>query len=1216
MDMKSTASSGSRGFIGLIIFLLPIFLLLGGLSILFGKTEPGCVAEDEFGSNSVTVDAREGQWTETYLLSNGNQIIANITGAWTAWNGSKAVSELRRVNLGYKKNGVGNLICREGEVSVRESNNLNGDRNGEVNCVTELEQADPNFCTCTNFEGTVLDDDIYIISLDELKKDESVKEPDDQEITKYTGGLGLKIALFGADGLTVPQRAYDLNCNLQHGDECEADLLDGFGNLSDDSGRVYGKYCDSHYSSYDHFKTRLNNRKTNKDDELNIKCIYRSPNDEIFLKNDREYHEAREQIKLKIEDSEYSDNDGYYKVEFVAGVMVMGETGLLEDLVGIIEKYLVGDPSVSDTSIYSDDVNYDNSDYYGGGKGVLEYFYNILVKDSIFRDILQISLILYITFFGISILTGAIKIEKKELMDRIVTIAFVMFFADSNSWYWYDKIIVSFFNDGMDSLIIMFMSIIADIGIADGTTLGIIAQEGIKEGTTQATSYASRFAYIDVLIKSLFEVKTHTKIWSLLFSESLAIIYIPLIYCLIFYFCYVMVLVAAFYVTALLKLIFALAIGPIFILFLLFKETKDNFKKWVSFLAGRSLEILIIFIVTYVCVLMIHENFTELFWYKTCAETFKLFFFINFDVQVAQDNKSDTEWFSLILETGAILFLLQMLLNQLGNVIADLIDISGMITPVGSATTGSGGLYGNLSALASSGAKSLRSNASDLVSAVGERAARASGLKKSLASSSLFHAVGSRDDSVINKARDKGLKQNLTGKKLDTFMRKELGASGMDKVKDRYHHRFVTEPLQQQAKKKAKELRGKGLFGRELQKQLKKDLESWSDKNLVIGKDGTKADIEKALGSNKSGGIKHMLQQSMSSAINPVLEYAKFSSNIVGAKEMEGRIDNMMSGVDNKLNSNKIDHLSINDAAKKFANHPDKQNEYIKHLKRAGKQDEVDKFIRKADWQAKENRATPKKGYINRKLGKYSWNEEKNFADRFEFLSKKVDEKTRNQYFNERDNVKDNYDNIIKNRLNEIRDDLNEELIAEGYREGLDGKKLMPAGGLYKSKKDILEKYQDQVDKLKGRIGEGGGIESMEKEEDKNKKKMSDEINRDIVAADGAREELENFKEAIRLDDDKAQKDFIDKMEILKSDHLISEEAAAAKEAEEAAAKEERKRVKANRILAEINGLNSQINALQSKIRNSNDSDEQVNFQGQITALQAKIDTATSKLND
>ncbi len=804
-----------------VTFLIPILFLIALLGSIFANTK-GCIEANEFGFNSVKVDAKENQWTDTGLLSNGEQIIVRVSGGWVPWYSSRDNSEIDRARIGYKKNGVSNLICKDGEDPESLTNSLNGKSNSDdVDCSDKSNQQDPNLCSCTKLFGNILDPQdtlLYNVNLNELNAAESALIPSDQVITKYTGGLGLKIALFGSDGLETPQRAYDLHCSLKY-NECNSNLD------FDDQ-----EYCESDYVS---------EPPSNTEESLsNIYCIYESPNKKIFKRNDVEYHEARERIKLIIEDSYHNDNQGSYNVEFLSGILIDGEKGLLEDLVSIIERYLIGDPAVKDTAIYDDD-NYNGSDYYKGGKGVLEHFYNILVDDSIFRDIVQISMVLYITFFGIGILMGSIKLAKKEFMDRIITIAFIMFFIDSDSWYWYDKIIVSFFKDGLDDLTYIIMNSISSINIFNNSSLGIIAENSINPEV--GFSNASRFTYIDALIKSLFDGKTHEKIWALIFIEPLAIIIIPAIYFLIGYFCYVMVLVAAFYVTALLKLIFGLAIGPIFILFYYSKKQKDNFKKWVSFLAGRSLEILIIFLVTYVCVLMIHGNFKELFWFKTCAQEFKLFWFISYSVQVPETNKTSIEWITIIIETFIILFLLQMLLDKLGLLIANIIVVNGMDTPSSSATFGAGGLYRTLSNLALKARKEATSVARSAVYMAGDISLRKSGIKKNMANSELFH-VFSDDDKIINKAISRAAKSGKQGKSLEKAVRNYLnepggalsdqlkGGSAYEQVKDRLHHRFVTQPLKAQAKKIALELKKKGLFGQELRDKMREDLNNYAEK--------------------------------------------------------------------------------------------------------------------------------------------------------------------------------------------------------------------------------------------------------------------------------------------------------------------------------------------------------------------------------------------------
>ena len=61
--------------------------------------------------------------------------------------------------------------------------------------------------------------------------------------------------------------------------------------------------------------------------------------------------------------------------------------------------------------------------------------------------------------YGFAVLFGIAEVNKKELMNRVLKISLVIFFTSSDSWYFYNKIVVGFFKDSMDYLVSVFVSL-------------------------------------------------------------------------------------------------------------------------------------------------------------------------------------------------------------------------------------------------------------------------------------------------------------------------------------------------------------------------------------------------------------------------------------------------------------------------------------------------------------------------------------------------------------------------------------------------------------------------------------------------------------------------------------------------------------------------------------------------------------------------------------
>ena len=120
-------------------------------------------------------------------------------------------------------------------------------------------------------------------------------------------------------------------------------------------------------------------------------------------------------------------------------------------------------------------------------------------------------------------------------------------------------------------------------------------------------SNATRFSYVDNMIKMMLSTSFAAKVFSLLFSDVLGILYIYLIHrIVVFNFLKTMVHAATLYLTNMMKIIFVLCLGPIFIAFSLFAHTKNMFQNWLSFLGSRSLEIILIFAIPFVTVWLVN----------------------------------------------------------------------------------------------------------------------------------------------------------------------------------------------------------------------------------------------------------------------------------------------------------------------------------------------------------------------------------------------------------------------------------------------------------------------------------------------------------------------------------------------------------------------------------------------------------------------------------
>ena len=856
--IKSAISSGAQSFAGwiqkwlsIITIFLTIILVIEVVIALAMSFESGCVEPYEFDSVSRYVSAKPDDifggpynnenggeyvnWIDTGLRSDGNEIVIELTGEWTSWDEANTASELRDLapcddisddrdiskgndgRICPKRDGVDNCICVEGQESAPETDTF-GDVLEGVDC-SGSDQDDGAKCTCTT-NANVNTFGTYYIALDYQNKDESLRYPDDQKSCKYNQGLGLYVGFFGRDGSSNPLRIYQVYPPEE--EVCDIDRNED-GKCVDDDGFDRTKY------------------------------IFKSPGGTAFIKDDKagnngtdtnpdddEYHQAGEVMKFIISDRYYRDNYGGYNVGFLGGFMRSVDTGLLEYVVGTVEDVVLGE------------IGEDGK----RSGGALEFLYKSIVKDSTFIAIVQMMLILYIVIFGIYVLSGALELSRKELTSRIIKISLVIFFTTETSWHFYNQIVVGIFKDSMDFIIAMFMN--ASDAMFDTTSMIF----GAQSERAASVSNATRFSYVDFIIKKLISEPTHKKIWSLFFGEWFGFIYIPMVYALIFVFIASMLHIASAYVKILLALIFALALGPIFMITALFNKTDEIFKRWLSFMGSQSLQIIAIFMVLYLFLILIDQEFTNLFAFQACATTINFGLF-NINFMVSSTEIGLMAWMSMILKIGALLYLLIMIIEKIPGLAGQLVIISGQSADTSTTfvkdTNNSAFALGR--SLFGSAGKAIKGGLGRMPGAMSTMAdgarvvGRKTGISDIIDKSPIRGPAGVYRDSKINELIKKKIKEGKkaghTDKKLNNFVRNEvkkefgkdsnfnnlMGVKNEKSIDRNLEKALVKEPLKAFVKNESQKVKadaaskGMTLSRQETQQKVQENSLKWAERN-------------------------------------------------------------------------------------------------------------------------------------------------------------------------------------------------------------------------------------------------------------------------------------------------------------------------------------------------------------------------------------------------
>ena len=657
-----------------------------------------CFTTDEFNVSNVVVDAyptvdgidgatydattggQTARWHDTTFKSNGDAFLIKISGAWTPWGGGiyhdMNDTELNALSVcktcAKRDPSTKNCICYAGTNSTAElyqtcsPTTMQLDGNGVSTGV--MQQDNPGLCSCTKnpIYGTASDYGVYHFPLNYYDKSETMLIADKQSTCKFIAGMGAYIGLFGRSGVTDPARLYHLF----------VEDYDALGNAT--------KVCDITLNSNGECKDSSGKDRT--------AYVFKSANERIFMKDDGDgntgvntntandtYHGPNEVVKVKIFDLYYNDNYGKYNIDILKGVgdnSDLSTVGLLEFMVRLVENALLGDLEPVTSLSQDASGNTVTTTTYERVGGIIEFMFRAIVQDSGFRLILQVTLSLYVAFYGLSVLLGIVEVSRKELMNRLLKISLIMFFTGANSWYFYNEFIVGFFYDSMNYIVSMMMSL-SDNALSQGMDTSAIMVAQMDRATDVSSS--TRFSYIDSTIEMMLSPAFAGKVFSLVLADLFGIFYVVGIYALVGYFIYTMMIAASMYLMNMMKIIFVLCLGPIFISFTLFNQTNTMFKNWLAFLGARALEIILIFAILYNFVMLIDASFRDLLSYTACVEPFSFGLFSNNILKASGiGDRTIVTWLTSMTKIAALIFITQLILNKVAEVAGHLITIGGV----------------------------------------------------------------------------------------------------------------------------------------------------------------------------------------------------------------------------------------------------------------------------------------------------------------------------------------------------------------------------------------------------------------------------------------------------------------------------------------------------------------------------------------------------------
>lgn len=317
-----------------------------------------------------------------------------------------------------------------------------------------------------------------------------------------------------------------------------------------------------------------------------------------------------EKIKLLIVDKFYKENEGYYKIEIVSGIE-FDEADYIESKIREIEFYLLGTPDRLDSSKNRSDGM------------VARIFRNILTNK--FVRFTRAILALYVVVYGFRVIFGFKKdqndrsvINQKDLMVTLFKVMVIVTITSPTAYTFFSQVVIRFVIDGTIGIIDLIASIFPNGFASDSLT----SLTGSLQNPNNTMSLARNFAIVDEILNFFADKTIFTKAMAFSFNLSEMfgaglIISIVLIMVLLYY-AYKLLQSIIPFIFVLLQFTLVLPLAPLFVLFMLFKETSFLFQNWLKFIFSKCLELVAFFTAFYFCTSIIDNFIKTLLNYKVC----------------------------------------------------------------------------------------------------------------------------------------------------------------------------------------------------------------------------------------------------------------------------------------------------------------------------------------------------------------------------------------------------------------------------------------------------------------------------------------------------------------------------------------------------------------------------------------------------------------------
>lgn len=225
---------------------------------------------------------------------------------------------------------------------------------------------------------------------------------------------------------------------------------------------------------------------------------------------------------------------------------------------------------------------------------------------------ISLLLSLYIIIYAMRFMLGMIQETHSDFIYKLLRTSIVIAVLQPASWEFFHTYLFSVFIYGTEDLIALMTGQFT-------TTIGSAYDPNLPSGVaTLGPTADNPFAFVDQTIDRFMGIETIIKLTALLASGPVGFIYFLLIVVGASIFIAGILFALVLYLISLVGIALLLATAPIFIMLLLFDQTRGFFDNWLKMLANFFLQPVLLFVNLSIFNIFIYSAFYTLMSYQVC----------------------------------------------------------------------------------------------------------------------------------------------------------------------------------------------------------------------------------------------------------------------------------------------------------------------------------------------------------------------------------------------------------------------------------------------------------------------------------------------------------------------------------------------------------------------------------------------------------------------